>query len=228
MSGPLPAGKYVIAYRIVSSDGHPKTGEVPFTVLAAETPSESPSPEPSETAAASAPATPEPTPVATADGGRRSAEQRRRRRFRWWQRVPHPGDRRRRGRGGRRGHGDETETEQGRLTSGPATIDAFSDGHQDGVVAGARLCRRKPPGREVAGRSGGACGRRRGGGIVPFLRWLGGLALLVPSEPADNVHRVASLCPTFIPVTLCTIRVTPGECFAPEVLFTGFTPEGWI
>ncbi|WP_061296355.1 copper resistance CopC family protein [Herbidospora cretacea] len=68
VSGPLPAGKYVIAYRIVSSDGHPKTGEVPFTVLAAETPSESPSespsPEPSETAAASAPATPEPTPVA--------------------------------------------------------------------------------------------------------------------------------------------------------------------
>ncbi|WP_066360153.1 copper resistance CopC family protein [Herbidospora mongoliensis] len=60
VSGPLPAGKYVIAYRIVSSDGHPRTGEVPFTVLAAETPSESPSPEPSETA----PATTEPTPVA--------------------------------------------------------------------------------------------------------------------------------------------------------------------
>ncbi|GAB1819583.1 copper resistance CopC family protein [Herbidospora sp. RD11066] len=62
VSGPLPPGKYVIAFRIVSSDGHPKTGEVPFTVTAPETPSESPSPEPSETAEP----TPTPTPVAVA------------------------------------------------------------------------------------------------------------------------------------------------------------------
>ncbi|TKK90391.1 copper resistance protein CopC [Herbidospora galbida] len=55
VSGPLPAGKYVIAYRIVSSDGHPRTGEVPFTVTAPKTPTESPTPEPSS---------PEPTPVA--------------------------------------------------------------------------------------------------------------------------------------------------------------------
>ncbi|GLX96598.1 copper resistance protein CopC [Herbidospora sp. NBRC 101105] len=61
VSGPLPAGKYVIAYRIVSSDGHPRTGEVPFTVTAPDTPT----PEPSETAAAASPsASPEPTPVA--------------------------------------------------------------------------------------------------------------------------------------------------------------------
>lgn len=60
VSGPLPAGKYVIAYRIVSSDGHPRTGEVPFTVTAPDTPT----PEPSETAAASPSASPEPAPVA--------------------------------------------------------------------------------------------------------------------------------------------------------------------
>ncbi|MEW9548916.1 copper resistance protein CopC [Nonomuraea sp. NPDC050783] len=29
---PLPAGRYTIAYRIVSSDGHPVEGEIPFTV----------------------------------------------------------------------------------------------------------------------------------------------------------------------------------------------------
>lgn len=60
VSGPLPAGKYVIAYRIVSSDGHPRTGEVPFTVTAPDTPTL----EPSETAAASPSASPEPAPVA--------------------------------------------------------------------------------------------------------------------------------------------------------------------
>ncbi|WP_062347310.1 copper resistance CopC family protein [Herbidospora yilanensis] len=63
VSGPLPAGKYVIAYRIVSSDGHPRTGEVPFTVTAPE----SPTSEPSEAVADSSPsASPEPIPVAAA------------------------------------------------------------------------------------------------------------------------------------------------------------------
>ncbi|MEU6779242.1 copper resistance CopC family protein [Nonomuraea angiospora] len=57
---PLPDGKYTIAYRVVSSDGHPIEGEIPFKVKGAETPS----PSASESAApatsapsASAPAT---------------------------------------------------------------------------------------------------------------------------------------------------------------------------
>ncbi|MFI9843304.1 copper resistance protein CopC [Nonomuraea sp. NPDC051941] len=40
---PLPDGKYTIAYRVVSSDGHPIEGEIPFKVKGAETPSPSPS-----------------------------------------------------------------------------------------------------------------------------------------------------------------------------------------
>ncbi|WP_424527957.1 copper resistance CopC family protein [Sphaerisporangium viridialbum] len=32
VAGPLPPGGYVIAWRIVSSDGHPVEGEIPFTV----------------------------------------------------------------------------------------------------------------------------------------------------------------------------------------------------
>jgi methionine-rich copper-binding protein CopC len=32
VAGPLPPGAYVIAWRIVSSDGHPVEGEIPFTV----------------------------------------------------------------------------------------------------------------------------------------------------------------------------------------------------
>ncbi|MFF5115087.1 copper resistance protein CopC [Streptosporangium sp. NPDC000509] len=40
---PLPAGKYVIAWRVVSSDGHPIEGEIPFTVTAPATPSAIPS-----------------------------------------------------------------------------------------------------------------------------------------------------------------------------------------
>ncbi|GAA2851507.1 copper resistance protein CopC [Streptosporangium fragile] len=54
----LPPGKYVIAYRVVSSDGHPIEGEIPFTLLGSAT--ESPSPAASE----SAPATE--SPAATA------------------------------------------------------------------------------------------------------------------------------------------------------------------
>lgn len=37
----LPPGEYVIAYRVVSSDGHPIEGEIPFTLLASETPTPS-------------------------------------------------------------------------------------------------------------------------------------------------------------------------------------------
>jgi methionine-rich copper-binding protein CopC len=42
LKGALPDGKYTIAYRVVSSDGHPIEGEIPFTVKGA--PSASPSP----------------------------------------------------------------------------------------------------------------------------------------------------------------------------------------
>ncbi|GAA0988810.1 hypothetical protein GCM10009555_071280 [Acrocarpospora macrocephala] len=74
---PLPPGKYTIAYRVVSSDGHPRTGEVPFTVTPSPTPTTSPSPPPSESAspspaaATSAPplATPSAEPVAATSGG---------------------------------------------------------------------------------------------------------------------------------------------------------------
>ncbi|WP_181871051.1 copper resistance CopC family protein [Sphaerisporangium album] len=34
VAGPLPSGSYVIAWRVVSSDGHPVEGEIPFTVNA--------------------------------------------------------------------------------------------------------------------------------------------------------------------------------------------------
>jgi hypothetical protein len=40
---PVPDGKYTIAYRVVSSDGHPIEGEIPFKVKGAQTPSPSPS-----------------------------------------------------------------------------------------------------------------------------------------------------------------------------------------
>ncbi|MEU8200021.1 copper resistance CopC family protein [Streptosporangium sp. NPDC049046] len=65
VKGDLPPGGYVIAYRVVSSDGHPIEGEIPFTLLgSAEPPSPSPSPssaspEPAESTVA------ESTPVAT-------------------------------------------------------------------------------------------------------------------------------------------------------------------
>ncbi|MFF3439660.1 copper resistance protein CopC [Streptosporangium sp. NPDC002721] len=51
----LPPGSYVIAYRVVSSDGHPIEGEIPFTLLGSAEPS------PSETSASSeSPASPDP------------------------------------------------------------------------------------------------------------------------------------------------------------------------
>ncbi|MFG1689417.1 copper resistance protein CopC [Nonomuraea sp. NPDC049269] len=41
LKGTLPNGKYTIAYRVVSSDGHPIEGEIPFTVKGAPSPSAS-------------------------------------------------------------------------------------------------------------------------------------------------------------------------------------------
>ncbi|MFD1538184.1 copper resistance CopC family protein [Nonomuraea guangzhouensis] len=54
LKGTLPNGKYTIAYRVVSSDGHPIEGEIPFTVKGA------PSPSPSPSAESQAPVTQEP------------------------------------------------------------------------------------------------------------------------------------------------------------------------
>jgi methionine-rich copper-binding protein CopC len=55
----LPAGKYTIGFRIVSSDGHPVEGEIPFTVVGGAEPS------PSDTPAESTAATPEESPAVT-------------------------------------------------------------------------------------------------------------------------------------------------------------------
>ncbi|TDD36663.1 copper resistance protein CopC [Nonomuraea terrae] len=61
VDGPLPDGRYTIAYRVVSSDGHPIEGEIPFRVKGAATPT------PSTAESASAPA--EPAPAASASSG---------------------------------------------------------------------------------------------------------------------------------------------------------------
>ncbi|GAA1513998.1 copper resistance protein CopC [Sphaerisporangium rubeum] len=50
VAGPLPSGKYTIAWRVVSADGHPVEGEIPFTVEAPE-PSPEASPSPTDTLA---------------------------------------------------------------------------------------------------------------------------------------------------------------------------------
>ncbi|NUR82591.1 MAG: copper resistance protein CopC [Nonomuraea sp.] len=56
VKGPLPDGAYTIAYRVVSSDGHPIEGEIPFTVKGAKTPSPSASASASVSESAPAPA----------------------------------------------------------------------------------------------------------------------------------------------------------------------------
>lgn len=53
VNDPLPPGKYVIGYRVVSSDGHPLVGEIPFTVIASK--SSTPTPEPSVSATSASP-----------------------------------------------------------------------------------------------------------------------------------------------------------------------------
>ncbi|ETK36777.1 copper resistance CopC family protein [Microbispora sp. ATCC PTA-5024] len=37
VAGPLPSGSYTVAWRVVSSDGHPVEGEIPFTVRSSST-----------------------------------------------------------------------------------------------------------------------------------------------------------------------------------------------
>ncbi|MGW4423103.1 copper resistance CopC family protein [Streptosporangium sp. NPDC004631] len=68
VKGDLPPGGYVIAYRVVSSDGHPIEGEIPFTLTGAK-------PSPSETGAPSAASSnisepsAEPVPAASESAG---------------------------------------------------------------------------------------------------------------------------------------------------------------
>ncbi|MBP2704512.1 copper resistance protein CopC [Microbispora sp. RL4-1S] len=38
VAGPLPSGGYTVAWRVVSSDGHPVEGEIPFTVRSSAAP----------------------------------------------------------------------------------------------------------------------------------------------------------------------------------------------
>ncbi|MGW7482365.1 copper resistance CopC family protein [Nonomuraea muscovyensis] len=73
LKGALPDGAYTIAYRVVSSDGHPIEGEIPFTVKGA-TPSATPSAAPSVADGAAPAADPTAAPTAapsapTAQGG---------------------------------------------------------------------------------------------------------------------------------------------------------------
>ncbi|MFI6902553.1 copper resistance protein CopC [Nonomuraea sp. NPDC050394] len=52
----LAAGRYVIGWRVVSSDGHPIQGEIPFTVTAPPTPSSDPTPSDTASSETSGPA----------------------------------------------------------------------------------------------------------------------------------------------------------------------------
>jgi methionine-rich copper-binding protein CopC len=67
VSGTLPSGKYSIAWRVVSDDGHPIEGEIPFTVKAkqasAPATSQAPSPQAGTTAASPPPAVVSATPA---------------------------------------------------------------------------------------------------------------------------------------------------------------------
>ncbi|MEU0519750.1 copper resistance protein CopC [Streptosporangium sp. NPDC006007] len=61
--GVLPPGKYVAAWRVVSSDGHPIEGEIPFTLTGPATPSSTPT---ASTAPAAPPTSPAASPAAPA------------------------------------------------------------------------------------------------------------------------------------------------------------------
>ena len=73
LAADLPAGAHEVAYRVVSTDGHPVSGTLTFTTTAAPMPSQSPSPSPSPSAASttasspSASAAPSPTASASVD-----------------------------------------------------------------------------------------------------------------------------------------------------------------
>ncbi|MEV4564740.1 copper resistance CopC family protein [Nonomuraea sp. NPDC049419] len=77
VKGPLPDGKYTIAYRVVSSDGHPIEGEIPFRVKGAEkaAPSAEPSGAASDAATGAAGETPAPAETAASPPPEQSSEQ---------------------------------------------------------------------------------------------------------------------------------------------------------
>ncbi|MEU7749900.1 copper resistance CopC family protein [Nonomuraea sp. NPDC049158] len=76
LKGALPDGKYTIAYRVVSSDGHPIEGEIPFTVKGAPSPSPSSAPSAqSQAPVTEAPAAQAQTPVSSAPAEQAPAEQ---------------------------------------------------------------------------------------------------------------------------------------------------------
>ena len=62
--GDLPAGEYSVAYRVVSEDGHPVTGQISFSYAAASQPTPEPTIEstPEPTIESTPEPTPEPTP----------------------------------------------------------------------------------------------------------------------------------------------------------------------
>lgn len=71
LSGTLPDGKYTIAYRVVSSDGHPVEGEIPFTVKGAP-PTAEPTAEPTAGSAAEPATTPATAPTVEQTAGQAS------------------------------------------------------------------------------------------------------------------------------------------------------------
>ncbi|MET8158335.1 copper resistance protein CopC [Sphaerisporangium sp. NPDC005289] len=70
VAAPLPSGAYVIAWRIVSSDGHPVEGEIPFTVRSTATGAAAPPPATATPgpSTANAPATGGSAPAASEQG----------------------------------------------------------------------------------------------------------------------------------------------------------------
>ncbi|GGO09744.1 copper resistance protein CopC [Microbispora rosea subsp. aerata] len=65
---PIPPGRYTIAWRVVSPDGHPLEGEIPFTVVgdpSLGTATSAAAPDDPASASAPAAAAPEATPAAT-------------------------------------------------------------------------------------------------------------------------------------------------------------------
>ncbi|MEZ0075826.1 copper resistance protein CopC [Planotetraspora sp. GP83] len=63
----VPPGRYTIAWRVVSEDGHPVEGEIPFTVVGAKTSSPRATASPPPAAEASAPPAPATTAGAAKD-----------------------------------------------------------------------------------------------------------------------------------------------------------------
>ncbi|QFY08115.1 copper resistance protein CopC [Nonomuraea phyllanthi] len=75
VEGPLPDGEYTIAYRVVSSDGHPIEDEIPFTVKGASPASPSDGPPASESAASESAASAPPSPAQASPGEASPADQ---------------------------------------------------------------------------------------------------------------------------------------------------------